>query len=74
MIELTDDQLQALEEQEQPPRVRNPRTQETFVLIRQDVYETVRQIIGTANDRNDWDDPAFDVYDQDQAFLVIPRE
>ncbi len=66
MIQLTDEQAIALEQAECPPRVVNPRTQETFVLLRQEVYERVRQIIADVNERADWDDPAFDVYDRDE--------
>jgi hypothetical protein len=62
MIELTEEQLQALgAASESPPRARNPLTQETFALIRQDVYELVRQIIDGPN-RRGWDDPELDVY------------
>jgi len=40
MIELTEQQLQALESsQTTPPRVVNPRTQETFVMLRVEDYE-----------------------------------
>jgi hypothetical protein len=40
MIELTEQQLQALENPEViPPRVVNPRTKETFVLLRVDEFE-----------------------------------
>ena len=40
MIELTEQQVQALENPEAtPPRVVNPRTHETFVLLRVDEYE-----------------------------------
>ena len=40
MIELTEQQIQALENQEATPaRVVNPRTQETFVLLRVEEYE-----------------------------------
>ena len=40
MIELTDDQIRLLNTPEgDPPRVRNPRTQETFVLLPVEVYE-----------------------------------
>ncbi len=64
MIELTDEQLQALGAQgESPPRARNPHTQETFVLIREGVYELVRQIIDGPN-RRGWDDPEMDIYDE----------
>jgi hypothetical protein len=57
MIELTEQQQQALN-QESPPRVLNPRTQERFVLIPEDVYESVRKIVAPLN-RN-WDNPADD--------------
>ena len=44
MIELTDQQLQALQHPEStPPRVVNPRTRETFVLLRVDEYERLKQ-------------------------------
>ena len=44
MIELTEQQVQALEQPgATPPRVVNPRTQETFVLLRLDEYERLKQ-------------------------------
>jgi PHD/YefM family antitoxin component YafN of YafNO toxin-antitoxin module len=44
MIELTEEQLQALEMSETtPPRVVNPRTKETFVLLRVDEYERLKE-------------------------------
>ncbi len=44
MIELTEQQLQALENPEvTPPRVLNPRTKETFVLLRVDEYERLKE-------------------------------
>ena len=44
MIELTEQQVQALEEPEStPPRVVNPRTKETFVLLRVDEYERLKE-------------------------------
>lgn len=44
MIELTEQQLQALESPEvTPPLVVNPRTKETFVLLRIDEYERLRE-------------------------------
>jgi hypothetical protein len=40
MIELTNEQVQALESPGvNPPRLVNPRTRETFVLLREDEYE-----------------------------------
>jgi len=44
MIELTERQMQALENpQVTPPRVVNPRTKETFVLLRVDEYEHLKE-------------------------------
>ena len=44
MIELTEQQVQALERSEAtPPRLVNPRTKETFVLLRADEYEGLRE-------------------------------
>jgi hypothetical protein len=44
MIELTEQQMQALENPEAtPPRIVNPRTNETFVLLRVDEYERLRE-------------------------------
>ena len=43
MIELTEQQVQALEHADvSPPRFVNPRTQEAFVLLRGDEYERLR--------------------------------
>ena len=44
MIELTEQQAQALENPEAtPPRVVNPRTRETFVLLRVEEYERLKE-------------------------------
>jgi hypothetical protein len=44
MIELTEQQMQALENPEAtPPRIVNPRTKETFVLLRVDEYERLKE-------------------------------
>ena len=44
MIELTEQQIQALEKPElTPPRVVNPRTKETFVLLRADEYKRLKE-------------------------------
>jgi len=43
MIELTEQQMRALEDPDaSPPRVVNPRTNETFVLIRADEYKRLK--------------------------------
>jgi len=46
MIELTESQIQAMEEEKAPLHILNPRTQEVFVLIRQDVYKLTCSIVG----------------------------
>jgi len=44
MIELTEQQIQALDTLEATPaRVVNPRTKETYVLLRADEYERLKQ-------------------------------
>ena len=44
MIEFTEPQMQALEHPEDnPPRIVNPRTKETFVLLRVDEYERLKE-------------------------------
>jgi hypothetical protein len=44
MIELTEQQLQALgNSQDAPPRVVNPHTKETFVLLRIEEYERLKE-------------------------------
>jgi hypothetical protein len=44
MIELTEQQMKALEQPDAiPPRVVNPRTKDTFVLLRVDEYERLKE-------------------------------
>jgi hypothetical protein len=44
MIELTDQQIEAVQQRTAgPPRVINPLTKETFVLLRVDEYERLKQ-------------------------------
>ncbi len=44
MIELTEQQIRALQNPEaMPPRVVNPQTQETYVLLRVDEYERLTE-------------------------------
>ena len=44
MIELTEQQVAAMDTpQGEPPRVINPRTQETFVLLRAEEYERLKE-------------------------------
>ena len=42
MIELRDDQLQALDTETQPIAVVDPRTGQKYRLIREEIYELVR--------------------------------
>jgi len=59
LIELTEEQAQALAEQESPLQVVNPRNQETYVLVCKDVYDLVCRIVSVPNP-NGWDDPGDD--------------
>jgi hypothetical protein len=45
MIELTDKQQRELAAAGWPPRVHNPSTRETFVLLHTEMYERVRAIL-----------------------------
>ncbi len=67
MIELTEEQMQALEGQKDGPlKVVHPRTQEIFVLVRQDVYQLTSRLISGPN-RRGWDNPADDDLIRKQA-------
>jgi hypothetical protein len=63
MTDLTEEQRRELEGQG-PARVRDPRTGETYVLVRADVYERLRAIVDGFARRAGWDDPEMDVYDE----------
>jgi hypothetical protein len=58
MIELTDDQLQALDQQTQPATVIDPRTGQVYRLIKQEVYDLVCATLKPYG--RGWDDPADD--------------
>ena len=58
MIELTELQQKAVDTQEQPPVVVDPRTGQEYLLIRREVYELVRGTLKSYG--RDWDDPADD--------------
>ena len=58
MIELREDQVQALNGQEQPPIVIDPKTGQIYRLIKQEIYELARGILKPLG-RN-WDNPADD--------------
>ena len=63
MIELRDDQLEALDKETQPVSAIDPRTGQVYRLIKQEVYELVRGIVAPFN-RGVEDDPEMDVYEQ----------
>ncbi len=81
MIELTLEQRQAVAQlAEAPPRVVDPDTQTTYVLIREEVYNRVKALFAEEDDnqllrdmyphvmevfgRAGWDDPTMDVYNE----------
>ena len=51
MLELTPEQVKALEQQTEPLHLLNPSTKEVFVLVRRDRYNLTRKIL------KNWDDP-----------------
>ncbi|MCI0704351.1 MAG: hypothetical protein L0241_25105 [Planctomycetia bacterium] len=57
MIELTEEQAQALEQQQVPLQLINPHTREVFVLIRKNVYDLTCSIVGGGKGKP-WDDEA----------------
>jgi hypothetical protein len=74
MIELTEQQRQELKNPE--PRAHDPKTGETYVLVRAEVYERLKGALGDEEwsqdayraameifARDGWDDPRMDVYD-----------
>ena len=76
MIELTEQQQQALDAAAQPPRVLDPRTNTAYVLVRADVYERVQGLLVEDFQARDaysavdrafaagWNDPRMDDYDR----------
>lgn len=63
MIELTEEQRQALDSAELV-QVRDPKTNETYILVRADIYQRMRAVIDRYTRRAGWDDPELDVYEQ----------
>jgi hypothetical protein len=63
MIELTEEQQRQLDETK-PLKARDPRTNNTYVLVPTDVYERMRAIIDGYTRRADWNDPALDGYER----------
>lgn len=78
MIELTEQQRQELNAD--PPRVLDPLTKTTYVLVSEEVYERMQALLAperlprteqqallhAAGLRAGWDDPEMDIYDQEE--------
>lgn len=62
MIELTDEQAEAVKNGQPVPVVVNPKTREEFVLIRRDVFDRMRKVLQPLT--RGWDDSALDVYEE----------
>jgi hypothetical protein len=58
MLELTHEQIQALDAPPQPPTLVDPRTGQQYLLIRRDIYDKVRSILAPFG--RAWDNPADD--------------
>jgi hypothetical protein len=63
MVELTHEQRLELGKAE-PVQIRDPHTNETYILVRADIYERMRAIIDGITKRAGWDDPTLDEYEQ----------
>ncbi len=63
MIELTEQQRQALDKAEQPPVIVDPGTGQKYRLIREEIYQLVQGTLKPYN-RGWEDDPEMDVYEQ----------
>ncbi len=74
-LELTAEQQQALDAEPRPPRILDPRTNRSYVLLPAEVYDRVRALLEDDFDAEDafqaqiesaaeagWADPALDVY------------
>jgi hypothetical protein len=84
MIELTEKQREELVAE--VPRVVDPQTKKTYVLVSEEVYERLkallvpsrvplpeqRAILHAAGLRAGWDDPAMNVYDHEEDSLKQP--
>ena len=57
MIQLTEEQSRAMQQNRAPLHMLDPVTQQVFVLIRQDVYDLTHSIVGGGKGKV-WDDEA----------------
>jgi hypothetical protein len=58
MIELTEQQAEAISHAEQLPLVLDPRTREEFILVRRDRFAAMQKWVSSLKRR--WDSPADD--------------
>ena len=65
MIELTQDQRQELSNPE--PMARDPLTNETYVLVKSDVYERIKNLL---YDANPWTDEEMDLLHEEAARMA----
>jgi hypothetical protein len=84
MIELTEQQHQQLEGD--PPRVLDPQTKKTYVLVSEEIYEGMQGLLApermtrteqqgllrAAGLRAGWDDPEMDIYDREEEKVEKP--
>lgn len=76
-LEFTAEQQQALDAVPGPLRILDPRTNQTYVLVRTEIYERVRALLEDDFSAEDafqaqiesaaaagWDDPTLDVYNE----------
>jgi hypothetical protein len=61
MIELTAEQIRAVEGDTNPVLL-NPKTQEELVLVRRELFERIQKFLAPLN--KGWDGPALDMYEQ----------
>lgn len=77
-MQLTEEQAQATRESARPIRLTDPETQAEYVLVRAELFDRLRELLEGDDElaevramyphiwevmREDWDDPAMDVYD-----------
>ena len=76
MIELTKEQRTSLQERrDEPPQVRDPESDTTYVLLKKETFDRIKNLLDENNAADqwtaflaaagdEWDDPALDVYNQ----------
>jgi hypothetical protein len=80
MIQLTEEQQQELKGD--LPRVLDPQTKKTYVLVSEEVYERIQSLLAperlprteqqallhSTGMRAGWDDPEMEIYDREETF------